>query len=475
MKVSQYNSIYDFPSNPSQKLMFNAKSLALALVDRSKVEQYENYCQTHEEIPDEAFLNDLKTGGFLIDDSIDEKAILKYEQLCSRYSRSHLSLVIAATSNCNFRCVYCYERSVLRASTMSEATQEAIVKFVESEAPHLESFTVTWYFIKTNSIQSTFRKRVDDSFSEFSSAKVNDSYLQYLISILQGSISLFSQLLLLTVGAQCVYNGKITIGLLITFSTYFSQVQSGILYFLNLGSSYQNTRVSSQRIYDILSKSKESSGHKMFSPPLSISCKKLSFAFSDEKRLLYENLSFSLQPGKIYGLAGKNGAGKTTFINILLGLYNDVIPRNVISFNGIDIHDIDLHWLREKISYVSQESTIVPATYRDNLLLFLPEGDFPSKLNIDKIISLSNVKKLSLSDFIVPSSLSGGEARTLCLLRSFLKNSDFLILDEPDASLDQESCSQLVKYLQQIKFQKIILLVSHNPVFLNCCDEVIRL
>lgn len=124
------------------------------------------------------------------------------------------------------------------------------------------------YFIKTNSIQSTFRKRVDDSFSEFSSAKVNDSYLQYLISILQGSISLFSQLLLLTVGAQCVYNGKITIGLLITFSTYFSQVQSGILYFLNLGSSYQNTRVSSQRIYDILSKVKN---------PLDIKCFRLLF------------------------------------------------------------------------------------------------------------------------------------------------------------------------------------------------------
>ena len=48
MKVSQYNSIYDFPSNPSQKLMFNAKSLALALVDCSKVEQYENYCQTQD-------------------------------------------------------------------------------------------------------------------------------------------------------------------------------------------------------------------------------------------------------------------------------------------------------------------------------------------------------------------------------------------------------------------------------------------
>lgn len=331
------------------------------------------------------------------------------------------------------------------------------------------------YFIKTNSIQSSFRKRVDDSFAEFSSAKIKDSYLQYLISILQGSISLFSQLLLLIVGAQCVYNGKITIGLLLTFSTYFSQVQSGILYFLNLGSSYQNARVSSQRIHDILSKSKESSGSETFSPPLSISCKNLSFAFSDENCFLYENLTFSLCPGKIYGLSGKNGAGKTTFINILLGLYNDIIPRGMISFDGIDIHDIDLHWLREKISYVSQESTIVPSTYQDNLLLFLPEGDFQSNVHIDKIPHFLKIKALNLSDLIVPSSLSGGEARKICLLRSFLKNSDFLILDEPDASLDQESCLQLVTYLQQLKSQKIILLVSHNPIFVNCCDEVIRL
>lgn len=120
------------------------------------------------------------------------------------------------------------------------------------------------YFIKTNSIESSFRKRVDDSFAKFTSAKVNDSYLQYLISVLQSSISLLSQLILLIVGAQCVYNDKITIGLLITFSTYFSQVQNGILYFLNLGSSYQNARVSSQRIHDILSKVKNLLDTKVF-------------------------------------------------------------------------------------------------------------------------------------------------------------------------------------------------------------------
>lgn len=62
--------------------MFNAKSLALALVDHSKVEQYENFRQTHQKSHMRLF-EGLKTGGFIIGDSIDEKAILKYEQLCS--------------------------------------------------------------------------------------------------------------------------------------------------------------------------------------------------------------------------------------------------------------------------------------------------------------------------------------------------------------------------------------------------------
>lgn len=124
--------------------MFNAKSLALALVDHSKVEQYENFRQTHQkshmrlfEGPEDRWIHYWRFHW--------RKSYFEVWATLFRYNRSHLSLVIAATSNCNFRCVYCYEGSVLRASTMSEAIQEAIVKFVESEAPHLETFTVTWY------------------------------------------------------------------------------------------------------------------------------------------------------------------------------------------------------------------------------------------------------------------------------------------------------------------------------------------
>ncbi len=78
---------------------------------------------------------------------------------------------------------------------------------------------------------------------------------------------------------------------------------------------------------------------------------------------------FRFNPVKFMACPERTVLEKQPF-NILLGLYNDIIPRDMISFNGIDIHDIDIHWLREKISYVSQESTIVPATYQDNLSFF---------------------------------------------------------------------------------------------------------
>ena len=330
------------------------------------------------------------------------------------------------------------------------------------------------YFIKTNSIQSTFRKRVDDSFSEFSSAKVNDSYLQYLISILQGSISLFSQLLLLTVGAQCVYNGKITIGLLITFSTYFSQVQSGILYFLNLGSSYQNTRVSSQRIYDILSKSKESSGHKMFSPPLSISCKKLSFAFSDEKRLLYENLSFSLQPGKIYGLAGKNGAGKTTFINLLMRFYD--VTGGTISIDGHPINEISRHSLRNSFGMVLQDTWIKNGTVRENINIGKPDATDGEIIEAAKRShSWEFIRRLpnGLDTRLKEDSLSQGEKQLLCITRVMLCLPPMLILDEATSSIDTRTELQIQEAFERMMEGRTSFIVAHRLSTIRNADLIL--
>ena len=126
MKASHYTSVYELTSSDKEKLIFNARTLALALIENDKLDLYNDFCANGTPIQDEKLLSDLKAGGFLLEDDIDEEAIIRHEQLCARYNTNQLSLVIAPTSNCNFRCVYCYERPVLRSSKMDEETQSLL-------------------------------------------------------------------------------------------------------------------------------------------------------------------------------------------------------------------------------------------------------------------------------------------------------------------------------------------------------------
>lgn len=145
MKASHYTSVYALESRDKEKLIFNARTLALALIENDKLDSYNAFCANGTPIQDEKLLSDLKTGGFLLEDDVDEEAIIRHEQLSARYNTNQLSLVLAPTSNCNFRCVYCYERPVLRCSKMDEETQEAIVNYVKSVATHLDQLFITWY------------------------------------------------------------------------------------------------------------------------------------------------------------------------------------------------------------------------------------------------------------------------------------------------------------------------------------------
>lgn len=145
MKTSRYNSVYVLPDHKTEKLIFNARTLAMALIENDKLDQYNSFSEKNIPIEDEKFIEDLKAGGFLIDDDVDEESIIRHEQLCARYDNTRMGLVIAPTSNCNFRCVYCYERKVLRTSMMTEETQDAIIDAVKAAANHLEMLSVTWY------------------------------------------------------------------------------------------------------------------------------------------------------------------------------------------------------------------------------------------------------------------------------------------------------------------------------------------
>lgn len=333
------------------------------------------------------------------------------------------------------------------------------------------------YFIKTNSIEDKFRKRLSVSFEEYLKSRMRDGFVQSFLSFSQGLATSIFQIVMLFLGANEVYNGNLEIGFLLTFSSYFSQLQSTIRYFLSLGASYQNAKVAKKRIDSVMNQMVEKTeGIKLKETVNNICCRELSFGFNGHTGDLYGNISFTMERGKIYCLVGANGKGKTTFVNILLGLYRDKLPSNTLFINGKDINKLDSKWLRkEKISYLSQESVIFPDEYSSNVEILAKDLGASKRHKLEYLSKLLNAKSLSPETSISIDMLSGGEARKVCLIRTLIKSSEILILDEPDSSLDEESTEMLMRELKRDKESRITIIISHNQKIMNQADKVVDL
>ena len=144
MKPSFYNFFFPYEDN-NRFIAYNSRSSALALIDKDKYKIFMDFCDSGQEIEDNKLIDDLKKGLFLIDDDVDELDILRFNMLCSRFSTSNLGVTIAPTSDCNFRCIYCYEKDVLKPTYMSETTQEKIIELLKSKAKTITKFSVSWY------------------------------------------------------------------------------------------------------------------------------------------------------------------------------------------------------------------------------------------------------------------------------------------------------------------------------------------
>lgn len=143
---SRYNTIV---IDDADIYVYNALSQGLAQIEPDELD-----CLKHPKAEKEyagvdskklEILTNLLKGGFLVDEDLDELDILRMQMNAARFNSECLSLTIAPTSNCNFRCIYCYEKDVLHSKSMDAETIRKISDFVCSAAKNLKSLAVTWY------------------------------------------------------------------------------------------------------------------------------------------------------------------------------------------------------------------------------------------------------------------------------------------------------------------------------------------
>ena len=214
-----------------------------------------------------------------------------------------------------------------------------------------------------------------------------------------------------------------------------------------------------------------------------ITFKNVSFTYPDVEKATIQNLDFSIRAGEKIALVGNNGAGKTTVVKLLCGLYDQT--QGQILIDGKRIDDIGLDSYQDKISVLFQDTNPMAFTIEENITgLEGGKGD-ASKLEDclkksglwEKVQSLPQKEKTHITQTFSEDGilLSGGETQKLLLAKAIYKNGSFLILDEPTSALDPLAESKIYEEYNNLAEGKTAVFISHRLASTKFCDRIMFL
>ena len=328
-------------------------------------------------------------------------------------------------------------------------------------------------YIKRNTLYHEMSERLTRSFNHLLSASLHSVSVGYLFTNLNQVVIILAYLCIIGIGGYKVTTGALSIGLFSVINTYFNMMISSVSYFVGIAGSYQDTKISFQRIQKILQTPDEDKGDLLPESIHQVEVKDFSLQYGSHVILNHCNVTF--RAGCIYGLRGPNGTGKTTLLNALVGLFSGEISGHIY-YDGISINQLDMPALRrKKISYIEQTPVLLNMSVRDYLHFGIEQNHAVSE-NQEHLLKVWDIDYLLDKEMNENgSNFSGGEKQKLALVRALSKESSLILLDEPTSALDKPSVAKLIDLLQSIKSNTIIIVVSHDLDMLEHCDEVINL
>lgn len=328
-------------------------------------------------------------------------------------------------------------------------------------------------YIKRNTLYHEMSERLTRSFNHLLSASLHSVSVDYLFTNLNQVVIILAYLCIIGIGGYKVTTGALSIGLFSVINTYFNMMISSVSYFVGIAGSYQDTKISFQRIQKILQTPDEDKGDLLPESIHQVEVKDFSLQYGSHVILNHCNVTF--RAGCIYGLRGPNGTGKTTLLNALVGLFSGEVSGHIY-YDGISTDQLDMPALRrKKISYIEQTPVLLNMSVRDYLHFGIEQNQTVSE-NQKQLLKVWDIDYLLDKEMNENgSNFSGGEKQKLALVRALSKESSLILLDEPTSALDKPSVAKLIDLLQSIKSNTIIIVVSHDLDMLEHCDEVINL
>ena len=300
-------------------------------------------------------------------------------------------------------------------------------------------------------------------------------------TVASAAVTLTSRLVtaaIMWMGATLVIDHQLSVGALVAFTMFASQVSSPILRLAQLWNDFQQVGISMSRLGDILNARTEATTRKIRIPRLQgrIGFQHLSFRYRSDLPDVIRSVNLHISAGEVIGIVGRSGSGKSTLTKLVQRLY--VSDRGRVLIDGQDISIVDAASLRQQIGVVLQENMLFNRTIRDNIAVANPS------LSTEAVIEAARLA--GAHEFICElpegydthvgehgTGLSGGQRQRIAIARALITDPRVLIFDEATSALDYESEKIIQDNMRQICRGRTVLIIAHRLSAVRQADRII--
>ncbi|ENH97209.1 ABC-type transport system ATP-binding/permease protein [Gracilibacillus halophilus YIM-C55.5] len=289
-----------------------------------------------------------------------------------------------------------------------------------------------------------------------------------------------SMVALLIYGGYLVINGQLELGELVAFFSLVTYILGPLM---NLGfivNQFSQAKASGERLLEILEAKEDVVDEKHPFVPTEmkghVTFQNVTLAYTKDDDTALENITFDAPPGKVIGLIGPTGAGKTSITQLITRFYEP--EEGEVLVDGRPTNAYPLKWLRKHIGFVLQESFLFSTTIKENIAYGNPEA------SMDDIVDAA--KRAQAHDFIMEMpdgyhtmlgergmGLSGGQKQRIAIARAILIDPKILVLDDATSAVDMETEFQIQKALKEVMKDRTTFIIAHRISSLKHADEIL--
>ena len=319
---------------------------------------------------------------------------------------------------------------------------------------------------------------VKENYANFRAQMKNAQVMATLTPVIE-LIAAIGVTFLIWYGGFEVINGNLTAGALIAFLVYATNLANPIKRLSRIYGNVQKAMAAAERVFSVLDEEieiKEKDNATELKAVIGkVDFKAVTFKYN-ENEVILKDINLEVKAGQMVAIVGPSGAGKTTIVNLLPRFYDPVAGN--IYIDDVNIADVTLASLREKIGIVPQETVLFNGSIYDNILY----GDLTA--TTEEVMAAA--KAANAHDFIMQmadqyqtqigergSKLSGGQRQRIAIARAILKNPRILILDEATSALDTESEKLVQDALDKLMVGRTSFVIAHRLSTILQADMII--